>query len=224
MMLSISVIMTLVSFIILPFSILVVKKIVNKSQKYFKKQQEFLGDVNGKVEEIYGGHTIVKAFNGEEEAIQNFTKANQELYTAGWKSQFLSGLMHPLMRFLANLGYVAVSIIGGYLAVKGKITVGNIQSFIQYNKQFTHPINQIAQISGMLQAMIAAAERVFDFLEQPEEEETKNKNIDISKLKGNVEFKNVKFVYDEGKTIINDFSSKIKEGQKIAIVGPTGAR
>ena len=223
MMLTISWEMTLISLIILPISGFIVKKIVGKSQKYFKSQQDYLGHVNGQVEETYGGLDIVKAFNGEERAIKEFKNANDELYTSAWKSQFLSGLMFPIMNFVSNIGYVGVAVAGGYLALNGTITVGNIQSFIQYNKQFTHPINQIAQISGMLQAMIAAAERVFDFLEQPEEEETKNKNIDISKLKGNVEFKNVKFGYDEGKTIINDFSSKIKEGQKIAIVGPTGA-
>lgn len=223
MMFSISWQMTLISLIILPISGIIVKKIVEKSQKYFKAQQDYLGHVNGQVEEVYGGLNIVKVFNGEEKTLKEFKKANDELYHSAWKSQFLSGLMFPIMNFIANIGYVGVAVAGGYLALNGTITVGNIQSFIQYNKQFTHPINQIAQISGMLQAMIAAAERVFDFLEQPEEEETKNKNIDISKLKGNVEFKNVKFGYDEGKTIINDFSSKIKEGQKIAIVGPTGA-
>lgn len=223
MMLSISVTMTIVSFIILPISILVVKKIVGKSQKYFKRQQEYLGHVNGQVEEIYGGHTIVKAFNGEEAAIENFTKANQELYNSGWKSQFLSGLMHPLMNFIGNVGYVAVSVLGGYLAIKGRITVGNIQSFIQYNKRFTQPIAQVAQVSSMIQAMIAAAERVFEFLEEDEEVKESDNNIDTSKLKGNVEFKNVQFGYDEDRIIINDFNAKVKEGQKIAIVGPTGA-
>lgn len=223
MMLSISVSMTIVSFIILPISIFVVKIIVGKSQKYFKKQQEYLGHVNGQVEEIYGGHTIVKAFNGEEAAIENFTKANKELYTSGWKSQFLSGLMHPLMNFIGNVGYVAVSVMGGYLAIQGRITVGNIQSFIQYNKRFTQPIAQVAQVSSMLQAMVAAAERVFEFLEEPEEIKEADNNIDTAKLQGNVEFKNVQFGYDEDKIIINDFSAKVKEGQKIAIVGPTGA-
>ena len=223
MMLTISWEMTLISLIIIPISGIIIKKIVEKSQKYFKSQQDYLGHVNGQVEETFGGLNIVKAFNGEEKSIKEFKKANDELYHSAWKSQFLSGLMFPIMNFISNIGYVGVAVVGGYLALNGTITVGNIQSFIQYNKQFTHPINQIAQISGMLQAMIAAAERVFDFLEQPEEEETKNNNIDTSKLKGNVEFKNVKFGYDEGKTIINDFSSKIKEGQKIAIVGPTGA-
>ena len=223
MMLTISWEMTLISLIIIPISGIIIKKIVEKSQKYFKSQQDYLGHVNGQVEETFGGLNIVKAFNGEEKSIKEFKKANDELYHSAWKSQFLSGLMFPIMNFISNIGYVGVAVVGGYLALNGTITVGNIQSFIQYNKQFTHPINQIAQISGMLQAMIAAAERVFEFLEQPEEEETKNKNIDTSKLKGNVEFKNVKYGYDEGKTIINDFSSKIKEGQKIAIVGPTGA-
>lgn len=223
MMLSISVSMTIVSFVILPISIYIVKIIVGKSQKYFKKQQEYLGHVNGQVEEIYGGHTIVKAFNGEEAAIEKFKQANKELYSSGWKSQFLSGLMHPLMNFIGNVGYVAVSVLGGYLAIKGKITVGNIQSFIQYNKRFTQPISQIAQVSSMLQSMVAAAERVFEFLEEPEEVKETEENIDTSKLKGNIEFKNVKFGYDEDKIIINDFNSKVSEGQKIAIVGPTGA-
>jgi len=223
MMLSISVTMTAISFLILPISILIVKNVVKRSQKYFKRQQEYLGHVNGQVEEIYGGHTIVKAFNGEEAAIENFKKANKELYTAGWKSQFLSGLMHPLMMFVGNLGYVAVSVVGGYLAIQGRITVGNIQSFIQYNKRFTQPIEQISQVSAMLQAMVAAAERVFEFLEEPEEVKEVEIGVDTSKLKGNVEFKNVQFGYDEDKIIINNFNSKVKEGQKIAIVGPTGA-
>ncbi len=223
MMLSISVVMTIISFVILPISVFIVKTIVKRSQKYFKRQQEYLGHVNGQVEEIYGGHTIVKAFNGEEAAIKEFKKANKELYTSGWKSQFLSGLMHPLMMFVGNLGYVAVSVVGGYLAINGTITVGNIQSFIQYNKRFTQPIEQIAQVSAMLQAMVAAAERIFEFLEEEEEVKEADNNIDTTKLKGNVEFKNVRFGYNEDRIIINDFSSKIKEGQKIAIVGPTGA-
>ena len=223
MMLSISVTMTAISFLILPFSVLIVKNIVKRSQKYFKRQQEYLGHVNGQVEEIYGGHTIVKAFNGEEAAVEEFKKANKELYTSGWKSQFFSGLMHPLMMFVGNLGYVAVSVVGGYLAIRGRITVGNIQSFIQYNKRFTQPIEQISQVSAILQAMVAAAERVFEFLEEPEEVKEAEVGVDTSKLKGNVEFKNVQFGYDEDKIIINNFNSKVKEGQKIAIVGPTGA-
>ena len=223
MMLSISWEMTLISLIILPISAFIVKSIVGKSQKYFKKQQDYLGHVNGQVEEVYGGHIIVKAFNGEQQEIEKFEKANKELYSSGWKSQFLSGLMHPVMNFIGNVGYVVVAVLGGYLAVQGKITVGNIQSFIQYNKQFTQPIMQIAQVTGMLQSMVAAAERVFEFLEEPEEVEESDKGIDTSKLKGNVEFKNVKFGYDEDKIIIKNFNADVKEGQKIAIVGPTGA-
>lgn len=224
MMLSISVTMTIISIIILPISIFIVKIIVGKSQKYFKDQQDYLGHVNGQVEEIYGGQTIVKAFNGEVKAIEEFKKANEELYKSGWKSQFLSGLMHPLMNFIGNLGYVAVAILGGYLAIKGKITVGNIQSFIQYNKQFTQPIGQIAQVSSMLQAMIAAAERVFEFLEEDEEVETTKNPASIEGLKGNIKFDHVKFGYNPEKTIINDFSAEVKDGQKIAIVGPTRCR
>ncbi len=223
MMLSISLTMTAISLCILPISVFVVKNIVAKSQKYFKNQQDYLGHVNGQVEEIYGGHTIVKAFNGEKKALEEFQKANQELYHSAWKSQFLSGLMHPIMNFIGNIGYVAVAIVGGYLAIEGKITVGNIQSFIQYNKQFTQPINQIAQVSAMLQAMVAAAERVFNFIEEKEETpDTKNPKS-VENLKGNVTFDHVKFGYEEGRTVIHDFSATIKDGQKIAIVGPTGA-
>ncbi len=223
MMFSISWEMTLVSLIILPITVLLVGKIVGKSQKYFARQQDYLGHVNGQVEEIYGGHTIVKAFNGEKNAIKEFEKANKELYKSGWKSQFLSGLMHPIMNFIGNVGYVAVAILGGYLAIKGRITVGNIQSFIQYNKQFTQPINQIAQVSSMLQSMVAAAERVFKFLEEKEEDSTVKNPVSTKDLKGNVTFDHVHFGYDEDRIIINDFNAKIKDGQKIAIVGPTGA-
>ena len=223
MMFSISWEMTLVSLLILPVTVFIVKNIVGKSQKYFKMQQDYLGHVNGQVEEIYGGHTIVKAFNGENEAIKEFSKANKELYHSAWKSQFLSGLIFPIMNFIGNIGYVAVAILGGYLAIQGKITVGNIQSFIQYNKQFTHPINQIAQVSSMLQAMVAAAERVFEFLEEPEEVEDVENPKSTEGLKGNITFDHVKFGYDEDRIIINDFSAKVKDGQKIAIVGPTGA-
>ena len=223
MMFSISWEMTLVSLLILPVTVFIVKNVVGKSQKYFKKQQDYLGHVNGQVEEIYGGHTIVKAFNGENEAIKEFCKANKELYQSAWKSQFLSGLIFPIMNFIGNIGYVAVAILGGYLAIQGKITVGNIQSFIQYNKQFTQPINQIAQVSSMLQAMVAAAERVFEFLEEPEEVEDVENPKSTEGLKGNITFDHVKFGYDEDRIIINDFSAKVKDGQKIAIVGPTGA-
>ena len=223
MMFSISWQMTLISLVILPIAGILVTFIVKKSQKYFNRQQDYLGHVNGQVEEIYGGLNIVKVFNAEEKVTKDFEKANDELYHSGWKAQFLSGLMHPVMNFIANIGYVAVAVAGGYLAIQGTITVGNIQSFIQYNKQFTQPINQLAQISNMLQAMMAAAERIFEFLEEPEEEITAKGNIDTSKLKGNVEFKHVKFGYDPERTIIKDFNAKVHEGQKIAIVGPTGA-
>lgn len=223
MMFSISVSMTIISLIILPITVVIVSLIVRKSQKYFKKQQDFLGHVNGQVEEVYGGHTIVKAFNSEDAAMEEFEKANEELYNSAWKSQFLSGLMHPIMNFVGNVGYVAVAILGGYLAVNGKITVGDIQSFIQYNKQFTQPINQIAQVSSMLQSMIAAAERVFEFLEQEEEIQSPKKKVNTKGLKGNVKFEHVHFGYNPDKIIINDFNADVKEGQKIAIVGPTGA-
>ena len=223
MMLTISWQMTLISIIILPIAGVIMKNIVGKSQKYFDRQQEYLGHVNSTVEETYGGLNIVKVFNGEEKVLKKFKKDNGELYKAGWKSQFLSGLMFPIMNFIGNLGYVGVAIAGGYFAVTGVITVGNIQSFIQYNKQFTNPITQIAQISAMLQAMIAAAERVFEFLEEPEEISTEKEKIDVKEFKGNIEFENVKFGYNPERVIINNFNSKIKEGQKIAIVGPTGA-
>jgi len=223
MMISISWEMTIVSLLILPISGVILKKVIGKSQKYFVKQQEYLGHVNGQVEEVYGGHNIVKVFGREEQAIKEFEKENEELYKSGWRSQFLSGLMHPLMNFVGNVGYVAVAILGGYFAVKGRITVGNIQSFIQYNKQFTQPIGQVAQISSTIQSMIAAAERIFEFLGEPEEVEDVKNPVSTEGLKGNIEFKNVHFGYDPEKTIINDFNAKVKDGQKIAIVGPTGA-
>lgn len=223
MMFSISWSMTVVSLIILPVTAFLSITIVKHSQKYFKSQQDYLGHVNGQVEEIYGGHTIVKAFNREEKATQEFIKANDVLYRSAWRSQFLSGLIFPITNFIGNVGYVAVAILGGYLTIQGRIAVGDIQSFIQYNKQFVQPITQIAQISGTLQAMIASAERVFEFLEEPEEIETAIGNIDINKIKGNVIFDHVNFGYNPEKTIINDFSANIKDGQKIAIVGPTGA-
>ena len=223
MMLSISWQMTLISLIILPIAGVLVKIIVTRSQKYFKAQQDYLGHVNGQVEEIYGGLNIVKVFNAEGKVDKEFEKANNTLYHSAWKSQFLSGLIHPVMNFIGNIGYVGVAVAGGYLAINGTITVGNIQSFIQYNRQFVQPINQIAQISSMLQSMAAAAERIFEFLEQPEEIDTAKGNIDISKIEGNIVFDHVKFGYDPNKTIINDFNCSVKNGQKIAIVGPTGA-
>lgn len=223
MMLSISWQMTLISLTVMPVGAILVKIIVGKSQKYFKKQQDYLGHVNGQVEEVFSGLTIVKAFNGEDKALEEFEKANNELYRSGWKSQFLSGLMHPIMNFVSNIGYVGVSIAGGYLAINGTITVGNIQSFIQYNKQFTQPINQIAQVSSMIQAMIAASERIFEFLEQEEEVETNVEGVTTEGLKGNIKFEHVKFGYRPEQTVIKDFNATVHEGQKIAIVGPTGA-
>ena len=223
MMLSISWQMTLISVLVMPIGALLVKVIVGKSQKYFKKQQDYLGHVNGQVEEVYSGLTVVKAFNGEEKAKEEFSKANTELYKSAWRSQFLSGLMHPLMNFVSNVGYVGVAIAGGYLAIQGKITVGNIQSFIQYNKQFTQPINQIAQVSAMLQAMVAASERIFVFLEEDEEVETAKEGVTTEGLKGNIKFDHVKFGYNPENIVIKDFNADVHEGQKIAIVGPTGA-
>ena len=223
MMITISIPMTIISLLILPLSALILKIIVSKSQKYFKRQQDFLGHVNGQVEEVYGGHLIVKVFNGEEKSVKEFKKANDELYKSAWKSQFLSGLMHPLMNFVGNVGYVCVAIFGGYLAIKGKISIGDIQAFIQYNKQFTQPIGQIAQISGNLQSMVAAAERVFEFLEQDEERDSVKDPANIDNLKGNIKFDHVKFGYTDDRIIIKDFSADVKDGQKIAIVGPTGA-
>ena len=223
MMFSISWEMTIVSLLILPISAIILKKVIGKSQKYFIKQQEYLGHVNGQVEEVYGGHNIVKVFGREKEAIKEFEKENTELYKSGWRSQFLSGLMYPLMNFVGNVGYVAVAILGGYFAVKGRITVGNIQSFIQYNKQFTQPIGQVAQISSTIQSMIAAAERIFEFLEENEEPEDVKKPVSTENLAGNIKFEHVHFGYDPENTIINDFNADVKDGQKIAIVGPTGA-
>ncbi len=223
MMLSISWQMTLISLIVMPIGAFMVKIIVGKSQKYFKMQQDYLGHVNGQVEEIFSGLTVVKAFNGEEMARNEFEKANSKLYRSAWRSQFLSGLMHPIMNFVSNVGYVGVAMAGGYLAINGTITVGNIQSFIQYNKQFTQPINQIAQVSSMLQAMIAATERIFEFLEEDEEIETNKEGLTTEGLKGNVIFKHVKFGYNPEQIIIKDFNANVHEGQKIAIVGPTGA-
>lgn len=223
MMFSISWEMTIASLLILPISVIILKNVIGKSQKYFTQQQEYLGHVNGQVEEVYSGHNIVKVFGREKEVIKEFEKENQNLYKSGWKSQFLSGLMFPLMNFVGNVGYVVVAILGGYFAIKGRITVGNIQSFIQYNKQFTQPIGQVAQISSTIQAMIAASERIFEFLEENEEIEDLENPISIEGIKGNIKFEHVHFGYDPEKIIINDFNSTVKDGQKIAIVGPTGA-
>lgn len=223
MMLSINVQMTLISLLILPISAFIVKKIVGKSQKYFTAQQEILGKVNGQVEEIYGGQSIVKAFNREDEVLKEFKEKNEKLYTVGWKSQFMGGFMYPVMNFIGNLGYVAIAIIGGYFTIQGKIQVGDIQSFIQYNKQFTRPIGEIAQIMTQIQTMIAAVERVLGFLDEEEEKDVTTNPTDVENLKGNIKFEHVKFGYNEDKVVINDFNAEVKDGQKIAIVGPTGA-
>lgn len=223
MMLSISGSMTLIAILSLPVSLIFVSVIVKHSQKYFKSQQEYLGVVNGQVEEVYGGHTVVKVFNAEDKVIKDFDQANNKLYETAWKSQFLSGMMQPIMAFVGNIGYVAVAIFGGYLAVNGKITVGNIQSFIQYVRNFNQPVTQLAQVSNQLQMTAAAAERVFEFMEEEEEDVIVKNPADPDELIGSVEFRNVKFGYLPEQTIIKDFSAKISPGQKVAIVGPTGA-
>ena len=223
MMLSISFKMTLVALVILPISMIFISTIVGKSQKYFTSQQEYLGHVNGQVEELYGGHSVVKVFNGEEKAIKEFDKANGTLYESAWKSQFLSGMMMPIMQFVGNLGYVGIAILGGYLAINKAIGVGDIQAFIQYVRNFTQPISQVAQVANMLQSTAAASERVFEFLDEEEEDQVVENPVHIDGLEGSVEFKNVHFGYNPNKIIINDFTAKVKPGQKVAIVGPTGA-
>nr|WP_294349847.1 ABC transporter ATP-binding protein [uncultured Clostridium sp.] len=223
MMLSISVQMTLVALLVLPVSGALIGMVVKRSQKYFKSQQEYLGHVNGQVEEVYGGHNIVKVFNREKKSIEEFDKMNGKLYESAWKSQFLSGLMMPIITFVGNLGYVGVSIMGGWLAIKKTIEVGDIQSFIQYVKNFTQPIAQLAQVSNMIQSTVAAAERVFEFLDEEEEDQTVPNPVKLEGLKGSVQFENVHFGYNPDKIIINDFSVNVKPGQKVAIVGPTGA-
>ena len=223
MMFSISFYMTLVALLILPVSGLLIATVVKKSQKFFKQQQEYLGNVNGQVEEVYGGHNIVKAFNGEEDAIEEFNKINDKLYASAWKSQFISGMMMPIMTFVGNLGYVMVSILGGWLAIKKSIEVGDILSFIQYVRNFTQPIAQTAQVANLMQSTAAAAERVFEFLEEEEEVQFVENPVALDGITGNVTFENVHFGYNPEKTIINDFSTNVKPGQKVAIVGPTGA-
>ena len=223
MMLSISPLMTVIALLILPVAMGLIGMIVKRSQKYFKEQQEYLGYVNGQVEEVYGGHNIVKAFNKEDDAIEAFDKDNDRLFHSAWKSQFLSGMMMPIMQFVGNLGYVAVVILGGYLAIKKTIEVGDIQSFTQYVRNFTQPIQQVAQVANMLQSTAAASERVFEFLEEPEEEAAPENPVVLTEPQGKVEFEHVNFGYNPDHTIIHDFSVKVKPGQKIAIVGPTGA-
>lgn len=223
MMLSINISMTFITLLILPISSILILGIASKSQKYFMMQQDYLASVNDKVEEMYGGHNVIKAFTAEDKFIKKFDEENNKLFEVGLKSQFLTGMMHPIMNFVSNLSYVGVSIIGGYFVIKGKIQVGSIQSFIQYSRNFTNPIAQIAQISNMLQAMIAGTERVFEFLESEEEPSDVKTSYDLSTIKGNVTFNHVKFGYNSDKMIIKDFSANIKAGQKVAIVGPTGA-
>ena len=223
MMFSIDWIMTLVALLTLPLSIVIIAFIMKKSQGYFKSQQDYLADVNGEVEEMFSNQSVIRVFNAENKMISKFEYDNNKLADVAWKSNFVSGLMHPIMNFVGNLGYVVIAILGSYFAIIGRITVGNIQSFIQYTKNFTNPIAQIAQISNILQSMVAASERVFEFLDEEEEKEKNKEFIPTNKIEGSVEFKNVKFGYNQDKIIINDFSAKVKPGQKIAIVGPTGA-
>ena len=225
MMLSISPAMTLIAVLILPVSVILVLLVVRFSQKYFRAQQKYLGDVNGQVEEIYSGHNVVKAFNREEAVLTEFSRANGKLYESAWKSQFLSGLMMPVMTFVGNLGYVAVAVAGSIFAARGVINIGEIQAFIQYVKNFTQPIQQLAQVSNMLQSMAAAAERVFEFLAEPEEDQKADpaRRTDSSVIDGHVDFNHVRFGYIPDKVIIHDFSCHVEPGQKVAIVGPTGA-
>lgn len=222
MMLSISPIMTLIAIVILPISVFLVSFVVKNSQKHFKTQQEYLGHINGQIEETYGGHMVVKSFNKEKSMVDTFEKTNDVLYRSAWKSQFLSGMMMPITAFVGNLGYACVALTGGLLAIQGTITVGDIQAFIQYVKNFTQPIQQIAQVINQVQSMAAASERVFEFLEEEEEPAVENP-IEVKAIEGNVEFKNVHFGYNPEQIIINDFSASVKAGQRIAIVGPTGA-
>lgn len=223
MMISISGIMTLISLVILPVSAILISFIIKHSQKYFRQQQEYLGHINGQVEEVYGGHLVVQAYNKQESTIKKFEDTNQILFQSAWKSQFLSGLMQPIMQFIGNLGYVGVAISGGLLAIRGTIGVGEIQAFIQYVRNFTQPIQQIAQVANMLQSMSAASERVFEFLDEEEEELTVEHAVHLDHVDGYVDFSHVSFGYNPGQIIIRDFSAHVTPGQKIAIVGPTGA-
>lgn len=223
MMISISPLLTLIALFILPISISLIAFVMKKSQKYFRSQQEYLGEINGQVEENFTGHLVIKAYNKEEEVIRDFNETNDHLYESAWKSQFLSGMMHPIMMFVGNLGYAAVALIGGILAIKGTIEIGDIQAFIQYVKNFTQPIQQIAQVANQVQSMAAAAERVFEFLNEEEESQVVENPVSVDNIVGNVSFEHVHFGYKEDQIIIHDFSAEIKQGQKIAIVGPTGA-
>ena len=223
MMLTISPLMTLITLLILPVSMIFISFIMKHSQKYFKTQQEYLGHINGQVEENYGGHLVVKAFGKEQDVINEFKKTNNVLYNSAWKSQFLSGMMQPIMTFVGNLGYVGVAISGAFLAINGTITIGDIQAFITYVKNFTQPIAQIAQVTNMMQSMMAAAERVFEFLEEEEEDQITENPVPIENVKGVVDFEHVHFGYNPDNIIVNDFNAHVKAGQQVAIVGPTGA-
>ena len=223
MMLRISPLMTLIAVVILPISVTLISLVVKKSQKYFKQQQEYLGHINGQVEETYAGHTVIQAYNKEKDMVQQFQETNNTLYHSAWKSQFLSGLMQPIMMFVGNLGYAAVALSGGLLAIRGTITIGDIQAFIQYVKNFTQPMQQIAQVLNQVQSMAAASERVFEFLEEAEEVQTAEHPLELANVEGNVDFQHVSFGYQPEQCVIHDFSAKVKSGQKIAIVGPTGA-
>lgn len=223
MMLSISSLMTLIALVILPISVTLIGIVMKKSQKFFRSQQEYLGHINGQVEENFSGHLVIKAYNKEEDIIHEFNETNKILYDSAWKSQFLSGMMHPIMMFVGNLGYAGVGLCGGLLAIKGVITIGDIQAFIQYVRNFTQPIQQIAQVANQVQSMAAAAERVFEFLNEEEEDQLAENPVSTADLQGAVAFEHVKFGYKEDQIIIHDFSADIKPGQKIAIVGPTGA-
>ena len=223
MMFSISGWMTLTSLITLPLSFLIISLVVRRSQRHFRAQQEYLGHVNGHIEEMYSGHNVVRLFNGEERSRETFHQMNKKLYAAGWRSQFLSGMMQPVLSFVSNLGYVAVCVLGGYLTIHGRITIGDIQSFIQYVRRFNQPVMQSAQIMNTLQSTVAAAERVFTFLEQPEETDDGKAKLPAEGVRGDVTFDHVDFGYTPEKTIIHDFSTHVKDGQRIAIVGPTGA-
>ena len=223
MMLSISPLMTIIAIVILPISVGLVSFVVKKSQSYFKTQQEYLGHINGQIEETYGGHMVVKSFNKEKDMVDTFDKTNAVLYSSAWKSQFFSGMMQPIMMFVGNLGYAGVALSGGMLAINGVITIGDIQAFIQYVKNFTQPITQIAQVINQVQSMAAASERVFEFLEEEEEEQIAANPVPTDNIRGEVEFKHVKFGYKEDQIIIKDFCANVKPGQKVAIVGPTGA-
>ena len=223
MMLSISPLMTLIAVVILPVSGILITTVVKSSQKYFRTQQEYLGRINGQVEEVYSGQNIVKAFDREEEVLREFSETNDTLYVSAWKSQFFSGMMMPVMNFVGNLGYVAVAVVGGYLTIIGSIEIGDIQAFIQYVRQFTQPISQVAQVSNMLQSMAAASERVFQFLAEPEEDVTAENPVHLENPEGRVAFEHVRFGYKPDKMVINDFSCRVEPGQTVAIVGPTGA-